>query len=138
MVPPDGENAKTLDMYFEFYPFNPEIIYQHYADLETETRGDFLAFVYFNSKSIREKEAAKKGLRQNSKEYINILYFHSKRHPENVENKEKLIKFLSFGFASEEAVKNLICMIEEDKDTTLMEYAIDALKYYDMNNEFYI
>lgn len=60
MVPPDEENAKTLDVYFEFYPFDPEIIYQHYADLETETRGDFMAFVYFNSKNIREKEAAKK------------------------------------------------------------------------------
>lgn len=136
MIPPDGENAKTLDMYFEFYPFDPEIIYQHYADLETETRGDFLAFVYFNTKSIREREAAKKGLRKNSKEYINILYFRSKHHPEDVENKEKLIKFLSYGFASEEAVKNLICMIEEDKDTTLMAYAIDALKYYDLNNGF--
>lgn len=136
MVSPDGENAKTLDMYFEFYPFNPEIIYQHYADLETETRGDFLAFVYFNSKSIREKEAAKKGLRQNSKEYINILYFRNKHYPEDVENKEKLIKFLSYGFASEEAVKNLICMMEEDKDTTLMAYAMDALKYYDLNNGF--
>lgn len=27
-------------------------------------------------------------------------------------------------------------MIEEDKDTTLMAYAIYALKYYDLNNEF--
>lgn len=71
MVSPDGENAKTLDMYFE-----------------------------------------------------------------DGENKEKLIKFLSYGFASEEAVKNLICIMEEDKDTTLMAYAIDALKYYDLNNEF--
>lgn len=53
-----------------------------------------------------------------------------------MENKEKLIKFLSYGFASEEAVKNLICMIEEDKDTTLMAYAIDALKYYDLNDGF--
>lgn len=136
MIPPDGENAKTLDVYFEFYPFNPEIIYQHYADLETSTRGNFLAFVYFNSKSIREREAAKKGLRKNSKEYINRLYFYSKHHPEDGENKEKLIKFLSYGFASEEAIKNLICMMEEDKDTTLMAYAMDALKYYDLNNGF--
>lgn len=135
MVSPDGENA-MFDVYFEFYPFDPEIIYQHYADLETETRGDFLAFVYFNTKSIREREAAKKGLRKNSKEYINILYFRNKHHPEDRENKEKLIKFLSYGFASEEAVKNLICMIEEDKDTTLMAYAIDALKYYDLNDGF--
>lgn len=135
MVPPDEENA-MFDVYFEFYPFDPEIIYQHYADLETETRGDFLAFVYFNTKSIREREAAKKGLRKNSKEYINILYFRNKHHPEDRENKEKLIKFLSYGFASEEAVKNLICMIEEDKDTTLMAYAIDALKYYDLNDGF--
>lgn len=136
MIPPDGENAETFDMYFEFYPFDPEIIYQHYADLETEARGDFMAFVYFNTKSIREREAAKKGLRKNSKKYINILYFRSKHHPEDGENKEKLIKFLSYGFASEEAIKNLICMMEEDKDTTLMAYAIDALKYYDLNNEF--
>ena len=71
MVSPDGENAKTLDMYFE-----------------------------------------------------------------DGENKEKLIKFLSYGFASEETIKNLICMMEEDKDTTLMAYAIDALKYYDLNNKF--
>ena len=92
--------------------------------------------MYFNTKSIREREAAKKSLRKNSKEYINILYFRNKHHPEDVENKEKLIKFLSYGFASEEAVKNLICMIEEDKDTTLMAYAIDALKYYDLNNGF--
>ena len=142
MVSPDGENAKTFDMYFEFYPFDPEIIYRHYADLEPEDRDnfmafvDFMAFVYFNTKSIREREAAKKGLRKNSKEYIDILYFRSKYHPEDVENKEKLIKFLSYGFASEEAVKNLICMMEEDKDTTLMAYAMDALKYYDVNNEF--
>lgn len=136
MIPPDGENAKTLDVYFEFYPFDPEIIYQHYADMETTTRGDFMAFVYFNSKNIREREAAKKGLRQKSKEYINILYFYSKHHPEDGENKEKLIKFLSYGFASEEAIKNLIFMIEEDKDTTLMAYAIDALKYYDLNDGF--
>ena len=95
-----------------------------------------MAFVYFNTKSIREREAAKKGLRKNSKEYINILYFRSKHHPEDRENKEKLIKFLSYGFASEEAVKNLICMMEEDKDTTLMAYAIDALKYYDLNDGF--
>ena len=95
-----------------------------------------LAFVYFNSKSIREREAAKKGLRKNSKEYINRLYFYSKHHPEDGENKEKLIKFLSYGFASEEAIKNLICMMEEDKDTTLMAYAMDALKYYDLNNGF--
>lgn len=104
--------------------------------METTTRGDFMAFVYFNSKNIREREAAKKGLRQKSKEYINILYFYSKHHPEDGENKEKLIKFLSYGFASEEAIKNLICMIEEDKDTTLMAYAIDALKYYDLNDGF--
>ena len=121
MVPPDGENAKMFDVYFEFYPFNPEIIYQHYTDLETETRGCFLAFVYFNTKSIREREAAKKGLRKNSKEYINILYFRNKHHPEDRENRE-----------------NLICMMGEDKDTTLMAYAIEALKYYDLNNEFYI
>lgn len=27
-------------------------------------------------------------------------------------------------------------MMEENKDTTLMAYAIDALKYYDLNNGF--
>ena len=27
-------------------------------------------------------------------------------------------------------------MMEEDKGTTLMAYAIYALKYYDLNNEF--
>lgn len=95
-----------------------------------------MAFVYFNSKSMREREVAKKGLRQNSKEYVDILYSRSKYSAENGEYKGKLIKFLSCGFASEEAVMNLIHMMEEDKDTTLMAYAMDALKYCSLNNGF--
>ena len=53
MVYPDGENANAFDVYFEFYPFDPEIIYQHYADLKTESRSDFMAFVYFKENIFR-------------------------------------------------------------------------------------
>ena len=53
MVYPDEENANAFDVYFEFYPFDPEIIYQHYADLKTESRSDFMAFVYFKENIFR-------------------------------------------------------------------------------------